>query len=97
MPYINQERREHFEELGIPVPTTGGELQYLIAAMIDEMLTECHYTSEGVRYAELEKIMGALSGAQQEFYRQVVAPYEDKKIKESGGVYSTEVYLGIYL
>ena len=93
MPYISHERREHFEELGVPVPDNGGELQYLIAVMIDQMLHELYFTTEGVRYADLEKIMGALAGAQQEFYRKVVAEYEDKAIKRNGAVYQTKLYL----
>jgi len=34
--------------------------------------------------------MGALAGAQQEFYREVVAVYEDYKLQENGSVYDAE-------
>jgi len=87
MPYVNLEARNHFEHLGIPVPRNGGELQYLIAEMIYQMLL---YQEEPVRYADLESIMGALSGAQQEFYREVVVVYEDYKLQENGSVYDAE-------
>jgi len=32
--------------------------------------------------------MGALEGAKLEFYRRVVVPYEEKKMKENGDVYN---------
>jgi hypothetical protein len=32
-------------------------------------------------------VVGALDGAKAEFQRRVVAPYEDKKIRENGDVY----------
>jgi len=38
-------------------------------------------------YHTLNEVMGALSGAQQEFYRKVVAPYEDTKEIINGHVY----------
>ena len=91
MPYIHPTNREHFEDQGIPVPRDGGELQYLIAVMIDSMLCETHL-ERPIRYADLESIMGALIGAQQEFYREVTSAYEDKKALQNGDVYS-KVYI----
>ena len=41
----------------------------------------------GNSYATINDIIGALEGAKMEFYRRVVAPYEDEKIKENGDVY----------
>jgi len=87
MPYINLEARSHFEHIGIPVPRNGGELQYLIAEMIYQMLVD---QEQPVRYADLESVMGALAGAQQEFYREVVAVYEEYKLQENGSVYDVE-------
>lgn len=37
-------------------------------------------------YARLATISGALSEAQAEFRRRIIAPYEDEKIQESGDV-----------
>jgi len=42
---------------------------------------------KGLNYQNCNDIMGALAGAQMEFYREVVSKYEDKKIKQNGGVY----------
>jgi len=87
MPYVDLKSRNHFEDIGIPVPRNGGELQYLIAEMIYQMLMDQELP---VRYKDLESIMGALAGAQQEFYREVVAVYEDYKLQENGSVYDAE-------
>lgn len=92
MPYITKESRENLEYNGIPYISNGGELQYMIAAIIDQHLIDKANQSK-VRYKDLEEIMGALAGAQQEFYRMVVSQYEDKKIEENGPVYCTELYL----
>jgi hypothetical protein len=39
------------------------------------------------RYETFNDVMGALEAAKAEFYRRVVAPYEDKKIVENGDIY----------
>lgn len=41
----------------------------------------------GLKYQTINDILGALSGAQAEFYRRVAAPYEDTKIAANGDVY----------
>ena len=93
MPYITKGRREMYDCEGIPVPETGGDLQFLIAHMIDELLIERKLDKGIIRYADLEEILGALAGAKSEFYRLVVSKYEEKKMKDNGPVYSTELYL----
>jgi hypothetical protein len=80
MPYISKEARE---ELFDRDPENAGEIQYLIAAMISDYLKDKGEYS----YHTLNEVMGALSGAQQEFYRKVVAPYEDTKEIINGHVY----------
>ena len=60
--------------------------------MIQNMLQFrlCSNTADKhLRYKDLEEVMGALNGANQEFYRLVVAPYEDRKLVENGNVYDT--------
>jgi len=89
MPYIAPEERNEIDELieGF-APVDGGELQYAIAALIHKHYQFIQWASEdGVRYKNMEAVMGALSGAAMEHYRCVVAPYEEKKIKENGAVY----------
>lgn len=79
MPYIKPKDRE---ELKTRNPKNAGELQYVMAAMFDRYLM-----GQGVRYQTMNDVMGALAGAQMEFYRKVVSPYEDKMISKNGGVY----------
>jgi hypothetical protein len=90
MPYITMEDRARFAATEIEIsntpPTTAGELQYLIAVMIGEYLLNTDY-----RYQNMNDVMGALSGAQQEFYRRHVGPYEDKCIRKNGDVYVNSV------
>jgi len=45
------------------------------------------YYNQGPSYQTINDIIGALEGAKMEFYRRVVVPYEDKKIKDNGDVY----------
>jgi hypothetical protein len=80
MPYIERQRRE---ELFDDSPKTAGEIQYLIADMIQDYLTD----KGPYNYQTLNDVMGALAGAQMEFYRKVVAPYENKKELLNGSVY----------
>ena len=83
MPYIKQEDRQRFMWIEDQLKDhwiiqTPGDLQYLIALAIRYMPKTC--------YQEMNDIMGALAGAQMEFYRRTVAPYEDKKCHENGDV-----------
>lgn len=85
MPYIRKEDRKRFMFLESELDNvtkydklTAGEMQYIIALMIDY--------SEPENYQDMNDVMGALAGAQMEFYRRTVAPYEDTKIKENGDV-----------
>jgi hypothetical protein len=57
--------------------------QYLIAEMIQSYITD----KGPYNYQTLNDVMGALAGAQMEFYRKVVAPYENKKEIINGSVY----------
>jgi len=83
MPYIDQERRKKLmwvesalEDVGIDM--TAGDLQYVIAAAIKHIAP--------YNYQTMNDVMGALAGAQMEFYRRTVAPYEDQKIEENGDI-----------
>ena len=85
MPYIAQTDRDEFKihEVALaqrPI-TTAGELQYLIAMAIGS-----YFESNDYRYQNMNDIMGALSGAQMEFYRRHVGPYEDVCIDRNGDV-----------
>lgn len=83
MPYVNKESRNKLmfvesalEDVGIDM--NAGDLQYIIAVAIKHMAP--------YNYQTMNDVMGALAGAQMEFYRRTVAPYEDTKIEENGDV-----------
>jgi hypothetical protein len=89
MPYIQQSDRDKFNlqsvegQPVIPLEKieTCGELNYIITLI-------CHnyIKRKGLRYQNINDVMGALEGAKTEFYRRVAAPYEDQKIIENGDV-----------
>lgn len=86
MPYIKQDRRKFIADKEIDIISysdieNAGELQYAMAVMFKSYMER-----KGLNYQNCNDVMGALDGAAQEFYRRVVAPYEDKKIEENGDV-----------
>jgi hypothetical protein len=62
----------------LPLNEVDGELNYVVTKIIKEVYP--------LRYFHLNRALGVLESIKQEFYRRVVAPYEDVKIKESGDV-----------
>ena len=91
MPYITQERRNELAKvtpsLDKKIPSSAGDLQFVIADLINKFLNSTESREGKLRYQHMNDVMGALSGAQQEFYRLVVVPYEDSKREENGDVY----------
>ena len=84
MPYIVGRRRDELNfALNQVTPHTPGELNYCITRLCLEFLNR--ERSRG--YGCYNEIMGVLSCVQQEFYRRVVSPYENEKIKENGDVF----------
>ncbi len=83
MPYIKLEDKlaVNFNHVLRP-PTTAGELNYCITTLVG-----MYWETNGARYQQINDVLGALEGAKLEFYRRIVAPYEDQKIKENGDVY----------
>lgn len=84
MPYIKDELKDRniilaHLRLGKLTP---GELNFYFTDLITNYLS-----SNGKSYQSINDIIGALEGAKQEFYRRIVVPYEDQKIKENGDVY----------
>jgi hypothetical protein len=80
MPYIPPERRE---ELAQEVnPETPGELNFLLVLVINRYL---EYSGES--YTTFNDVVGALECQKLEFYRRLVAEYEDMKLQQNGDVY----------
>ena len=87
MPYIKTEKREKYKLIlndlistlkSLPVEDLDGELNYVVTKILKEIYP--------LRYFHLNRAVGVLECIKQEYYRRVVAPYEDIKIKESGDV-----------
>lgn len=87
MPYIPQNDRENIEDDlysdGINfTPCNAGELNYVVSTLINNYLIE-----NGLNYANLNDMVGALECAKMELNRVIIGPYESKKIKENGQAY----------
>jgi hypothetical protein len=88
VPYVKEERREKFRPITdllydlIQKDTVSGDLNYLISVLIKEYIA-----AKGQSYQTFNDISGALKNADSEFYRRIVAPYEDDKIIDNGDVY----------
>lgn len=82
MPYIVPEDRPELQELVDQFPELSvGELNYVFTLLAHKCIQE-----QGLRYANLNAVVGVFESAKVEFQRRVVAKYEDRKIKENGGV-----------
>jgi hypothetical protein len=87
LPYVKTESRVKYEKVldeligilkSLPVDEVDGELNYVVTKILKQIYP--------VRYFQINKAIGVLECVKLEFYRRVAAPYEDKKIKESGDV-----------
>jgi len=87
MPYIKKEYRPDLDKLinplithlkNVPVESQDGQMNYIITRLLKGVY--------GKRYFDLNRAIGVLSCVMLEFYRRVVGPYEDEKIKENGDV-----------
>lgn len=83
MPYLARHIRDQMTGLGARLPVNAGELNYAITRLLIS-----YWGRRDHHYQEINDILGALEGAKLEFYRRVVAPYEDEKIVENGDVYN---------
>ena len=92
MPYIEQSDRdkflvemchgkEHLAEAIGEICKNSGELNYVFT-VISQMYLKTH----GLKYQNINDIIGALEGCKQEIYRRIAAPYEDEKISLNGDV-----------
>ncbi len=96
MPYITQEDQEEVittvgntsfsrYDLGSMMgdaARNGGDIQYMLAVAL-----QLYMEKKGFRYAHMEDVMGALTGALREFQRKIVDPYEAFKEAENGIIY----------
>lgn len=87
MPYIEHRPRAELRALeprvGDRVPSTAGELNYVLAKHVDLYLSR---VKRG--YAAFNEVVGVLECLKLEVYRRLVAPYEDEKCEANGDVFS---------
>jgi len=87
MPYIPQNRRDEIEtDLTFDhlnwIPSNAGDLNFVVSTFIANYIR-----ANGLKYANLNEMVGALECAKMELNRAIIGPYEDEKIQENGGVY----------
>lgn len=85
MPYVDEGRRKHLDPhiKEVMIRLTGpGDLNYAISRMANHLVKRL-----GKSYLTLDSTRGAINDAAAEFYRRVVAPYEDEKRQVNGDVY----------
>ncbi len=95
MPYISEEKREVLDPVienllqtfrGLqsddPSDNTQANMNYVISRLLDRM-----YTSN---YQEFNNALGMLLATALEYYRRVVAPYENQKCHDEGDVYNVD-------
>ena len=85
MSYIRQEDRDIIDEKLDPLIknliVNDGELIYIMYKLILG-----YYAYKGFGSSELVKGMGILECVKQEFYRRIIAPIEDSKMKDNGDI-----------
>lgn len=87
MPYIPQDRRDGIElELGADrlnwCPANAGDLNFVVSTFIANYIK-----TNGLKYAVLNEMIGALECAKMELNRVIIGTYEDIKSYENGPVY----------
>lgn len=86
MPFLSPEARAIADrKLETKENLNEGELTYAVT----KLLITNWKTGKG-NYAALCQIIGALECAKQQFYVEVVAPYENKKKEENGDIYNED-------
>jgi hypothetical protein len=84
MPYIKEENRKNFIHPAQDIvnsATCAGDLNYAISLILHGYLAK-----NGLKYSNLNELVGMMECCKLELYRMIAAPYEDQKIKENGAV-----------
>lgn len=81
MPYIVQQKRDEIT-LGMAVPQTAGELNFVITSICIEYLRH-----KGKSYQTINDVSGAMTESLAEFRRRVTVDYEMDAIKRNGDIF----------
>jgi hypothetical protein len=88
MPYIKAEERKAYDEMleelthllrDVPIENLDGHLNYIVTVLLKRLYAP--------KYFNYNRAIGVLECVKQEFYRRVVAQYENEKIKGNGDVH----------
>lgn len=94
MPYIEQNDRKEIDQIldifediecflaGYPIQKRQGVVNYIISTIVAQNMKP----DEGWNYSSLSRALATFSDAEHEMRRQLMDPYEDKKIQENGGL-----------
>lgn len=80
MPYLKPERRAGLDR-ELDLPQCKGDLNY---THYQESLA--YLRRKGLSYDNISDVIAALNDCAEELRRQIMNPYEDKKIAENGGL-----------
>ena len=90
MPYITTDKRKKYDSFILALVASleqgehsNGDLNYVISKLVHEWLIS---HPDGLRYDSSSDAYKAMVCAAAEFYRVVVAPYEDAAAKKNGPV-----------
>lgn len=89
MPYIKKDQRIKFDEYAKKISENAsnpGDLNYSITVILQEYLKKT-----GVRYANINEIIGVLECAKLEFYRRIAQDYENYCVEKNGDVLLVEI------
>lgn len=87
MPYIERLQRPELDRLvqplidhlkGLPLEAQDGALNYVVTKILRQLYP--------ARYFHYNRALGVLTAITHEYYRRVVAPYEDTKVQQHGDV-----------
>lgn len=83
MPYIKREARPYIDEWvkSMPPMVSTGHMNYTITRILMSFIGGTH------SYSQFNDVIGLLECIKQEFYRRMVATYEEDKIIENGDVF----------
>ena len=82
MPYVNKADRDIMGPVDMCGIDNVGQLNFAISSMIHKFIVK----NGGLKYANINAVVGVLECAKLELYRTVAGPYEDIKRRENGPV-----------
>jgi len=83
VPYIVKEDRAWVDPLLKPILENSGKYT---PGILNYIITKILLNQHSASYSDLNQLIGVLECCKLEFYRRMLAPYEEKKIAQNGDV-----------